>query len=134
MFKLLLFTLQMMGLTFVIGFLVAAVIKLTASAADYFEFHNSHESELRRLKQLKRRRRKRIFDRLFDAQEMEIDIMEHHINGISHGADSPNEMDFHGVSPGVSSFDLLDYYNSAHNKRYRRVVGKKSSDNNNSTN
>ncbi|MGL4993683.1 MAG: LapA family protein [Bacteroidales bacterium] len=130
MLKLLLFTIQMMGLTFLIGFIVAAVIKMTALAADYFEFHNSHELELRRLKQLKRRRRKRIFDKLYDAQELEIEIMEQHINGTSYGASSSNAMDFHGVSPGVSSFDLLDYYNSAHNSRYKRVVDKSSSKNN----
>ncbi len=36
MSNLFLVTLEMMGLTFAIGFFVAGVIKLTASTADYF--------------------------------------------------------------------------------------------------
>ena len=39
----------MMGLTFLIGFFVAAVIKLIAYAADSFDFYSSHRLELLRL-------------------------------------------------------------------------------------
>ena len=39
----------MMGLTFLIGFFVAAVIKLIAYAADSFDFYSSHKLELIRL-------------------------------------------------------------------------------------
>ena len=42
MIHLLLSTLAMMGLTFLIGFFVAAVIKLIAHAADSFDFYSSH--------------------------------------------------------------------------------------------
>ncbi len=42
MFSLLLSTFAMMGLTFVIGFFVAGVIKLIASAADSLAFYSSH--------------------------------------------------------------------------------------------
>ena len=48
MLKLLLATFAMMGLTFVIGFFVAAVIKLIASAADSLDFYSSHQVELQR--------------------------------------------------------------------------------------
>ena len=41
MFSLLLSTFAMMGLTFVIGFFVAGVIKLIASAADSLAFYSS---------------------------------------------------------------------------------------------
>mgnify|MGYP007065615341 FL=1 len=44
MIHLLLSTLAMMGLTFLIGFFVAAVIKLIAYAADSFDFYSSHLS------------------------------------------------------------------------------------------
>lgn len=135
MWKLLFFTIQIMGLTFLIGFLVAGAIKLTAMAADYFEFHNSHEAEIRRLRAQKRLRKKRIVASIYNAQDMEAQILEHHINGVSRGKQSPNEMDFHGVSPGVSSFDLLDYYNSAHVDRLADEVRKgnkpREKDNNN---
>ena len=46
MIHLLLSTLAMMGLTFLIGFFVAAVIKLIAYAADSFDFYSSHKLEL----------------------------------------------------------------------------------------
>ena len=54
MLKLLLATFAMMGLTFVIGFFVAAVIKLIASAADSLDFYSSHQVELQRLRRLKK--------------------------------------------------------------------------------
>ena len=48
MIDLLLSTFAMMGLTFLIGFFVAAVIKLIAYAADSFDFYSSHRLELLR--------------------------------------------------------------------------------------
>ena len=45
MIHLLLSTLAMMGLTFLIGFFVAVVIKLIAYAADSFDFYSSHRLE-----------------------------------------------------------------------------------------
>ena len=54
MFSLLLSTFAMMGLTFVIGFFVAGVIKLIASAADSLAFYSSHQEELARLKRIRK--------------------------------------------------------------------------------
>ena len=53
---LLLSTLAMMGLTFVIGFFVAGVIKMIAVAADSLDFYSSHHEELLRLRRLKKLR------------------------------------------------------------------------------
>ena len=48
----------MMGLTFLIGFFVAAVIKLIAYAADSFDFYSSHRLELLRLRRWRQHRQK----------------------------------------------------------------------------
>ena len=58
MIHLLLSTLAMMGLTFLIGFFVAAVIKLIAYAADSFDFYSSHKLELIRLHRWRQHRQK----------------------------------------------------------------------------
>lgn len=58
MSSLLLPTFEMMGLTFAIGFFVALVIKLIASAADSLDFYSSHQQELLRLRRLKRLRQR----------------------------------------------------------------------------
>ena len=51
-------TLEMMGLTFAIGFFVAFIIKLIASAADSLDFYSSHQQELLRLRRIKKFRKK----------------------------------------------------------------------------
>lgn len=51
-------TLEMMGLTFAIGFFVAFIIKLIASAADSLDFYSSHQQELLRLRRIKKFRQK----------------------------------------------------------------------------
>ena len=48
----------MMGLTFLIGFFVAAVIKLIAYAADSFDFYSSHRLELLRLHRWRQHQRR----------------------------------------------------------------------------
>ena len=58
MIHLLLSTLAMMGLTFLIGFFVATVIKLIAYAADSFDFYSSHRLELLRLRRWRQHRQK----------------------------------------------------------------------------
>ena len=58
MIHLLLSTLAMMGLTFLIGFFVAVVIKLIAYAADSFDFYSSHRLELLRLRRWRQHRQK----------------------------------------------------------------------------
>ena len=45
----------MMGLTFLIGFFVAAVIKGIALATDSMDFYSSHLLELQRLRRIKKR-------------------------------------------------------------------------------
>ena len=54
MSSLLLSTLIMMGLTFAIGFFVAAVIKIIANWADLLEFYHSHQTELVAVKRARR--------------------------------------------------------------------------------
>ena len=58
MLDLLITTLEMMGLTFVIGFFVAFIIKMIAVAADSFDFYSSHQKELLRLRRLRKLRQK----------------------------------------------------------------------------
>lgn len=50
MFSLLLSTLAMMGLTFIIGFFVAGVIKVIANWADFLDFYHLHHQEIHNLK------------------------------------------------------------------------------------
>lgn len=58
MLDLLIATLEMMGLTFVIGFFVAFIIKMIAVAANSFDFYSSHQKELLRLRRLRKLRQK----------------------------------------------------------------------------
>ncbi|MDR0940483.1 MAG: LapA family protein [Mediterranea sp.] len=55
---LLIATLQMMALTFVIGFIVAGVIRIIALVADRYHFQHEHERELLRLRRIQKLRRK----------------------------------------------------------------------------
>ena len=50
MYSLLLSTLAMMGLTFIIGFFVAGIIKAIANWADFLDFYHSHKEEILNLK------------------------------------------------------------------------------------
>lgn len=50
MLSLLLYTLAMMGLTFLIGFFVAGVIKIIASWADFLDFYNLEREEILNIK------------------------------------------------------------------------------------
>lgn len=50
MFSLLLSTLAMMGLTFIIGFFVAGIIKIIANWADFLDFYRLHHNEIHNLK------------------------------------------------------------------------------------
>lgn len=53
MIHLLLSTLEMVVLTFVIGFFVAGVIKVIAVWADSMDFYSSHQDVIIRLKRLR---------------------------------------------------------------------------------
>lgn len=112
MLKLLLATFAMMGLTFVIGFFVAAVIKLIASAADSLDFYSSHQVELQRLRRLKKVRQnveRLLWHNAIAEQDGSGDKREDYSRGINrdiiryHGY-------YHGVSPGESDNNLLEYY------------------------
>lgn len=50
MSNLFLSTLAMMGLTFIIGFFVAGVIKIIANWADFFNFYHSNREVIRELR------------------------------------------------------------------------------------
>ena len=93
MIHLLLSTLAMMGLTFLIGFFVAAVIKLIAYAADSFDFYSSHKLELIPC----------------EAEEVLGDYREDFSRGINRNFTGYAGY-YHGVSHGASDETLLDYY------------------------
>ncbi|MGL5318920.1 MAG: LapA family protein [Bacteroidales bacterium] len=88
-------TLGMMAFTFVIGFVVAGVIKLTAYGADSMEYYDSNRKELKRLKKMRKARFKRLRNLL---EQMEDEDPKY------------NEEYYHGVSKGASKFDLCNYY------------------------
>lgn len=115
MLSLFLSTLEMMGLTFVIGFFVAGVIKLIAIWADSLEFHHSHSDELAHFSRLNKLRGKigemlgmKILE---DDDEQIEDERENFRQGVN--TDYPRlkpRRYYHGVSHGVSHLDLMDYY------------------------
>ena len=53
-------TIEMMALTFVIGFVVAAIIKSIAYATDSIEFYNVNKEEIDRLERMRYKRLKRV--------------------------------------------------------------------------
>ena len=112
MFSLLLSTFAMMGLTFVIGFFVAGVIKLIASAADSLAFYSSHQEELTRLKRIRKMHQKvatLITESALSDEEYGSDGREDFSRGVTkHPGD--NRGFYHGVSPGESERGLMDYF------------------------
>ena len=112
MFSLLLSTFAMMGLTFVIGFFVAGVIKLIASAADSLAFYSSHQEELARLKRIRKLHQKvaiLITESALSDEEYGSDGREDFSRGITkHPGD--NRGFYHGVSPGEPERGLMDYF------------------------
>ena len=112
MFSLLLSTFAMMGLTFVIGFFVAGVIKLIASAADSLAFYSSHQEELARLKRIRKLHQKvatLITESALSDEEYGSDGREDFSRGVTkHPGD--NRGFYHGVSPGKSERGLMDYF------------------------
>ena len=112
MCDLLLSTLEMMGLTFAIGFFVALIIKLIAVAADSLDFDSSHQQELLRLRRLKRLRQKMEVLLHEPATEKNIfgnDTREDFSRGIDRENEKPQGY-YHGVSHGESKTTLLNYY------------------------
>ena len=102
----------MMGLTFLIGFFVAAVIKLIAYAADSFDFYSSHRLELLRLHRWRQHRQKveRLVRQMpLEAEETLGDYREDFSRGINRNFSGYSGY-YHGVSPGASEKNLMDYY------------------------
>ena len=112
MIDLLLSTFAMMGLTFLIGFFVAAVIKLIAYAADSFAFYSSHRLELLRLHRWRQHRQKveRLVRQMPLPDEGTLgDYREDFSRGINRNVSGYSGY-YHGVSPGASEENLMDYY------------------------
>ena len=105
-------TLEMMGLTFAIGFFVAFIIKLIASAADSLDFYSSHQQELLRLHRIKKFRQK--MELMLHTPSMHGNIFGNDTReDYSRGVDRENEKPrgyYHGVSHGVSKRNLVDYF------------------------
>lgn len=116
MFNLLVSTLEMMGLTFVIGFFVAFIIKLIAGIADSLDFYSLHQKELTRLRRLRKLRRKLEFmvqDFPVEENEYYSDKREEFSRGLNHELTGYRGY-YHGVSSGVGNKDLMDYYYDTH--------------------
>ena len=113
MMQLLVSTLIMMGLTFLIGFFVAAVIKLIAYAADSFDFYSSHKLELIRLYRWRRHRQRierYIKDLPYDEEQGVEDTRGDYSRGINRDIPSYKQGYYHGVSHGAAQQNLMDYY------------------------
>lgn len=114
MLHLFLSTLAMMGLTFLIGFFVAAIIKGIALAADSMDFYSSHLLELQRLRKIKKARA-RFIQLVWNnsPEEMEAlgDSRENWNRGMNSDLRGNQEGGYyHGVSHGASQLNLIDYY------------------------
>ena len=119
MIHLLLSTLAMMGLTFLIGFFVAAVIKLIAYAADSFDFYSSHRLELLRLRRWRQHRQKveRLVRQIPIADEDALgDFREDYSKGIDRNFTGYSGY-YHGVSPGAEN-NLMNYYYSQDTREF----------------
>ena len=113
MLDLLIATLEMMGLTFVIGFFVAFIIKMIAVAADSFDFYSSHQKELLRLRRLRKLRQKvelMIRDIPMEDNGLLDDKREEFSRGVNRELTDYHGY-YHGVSTGVSKTNLVVYYN-----------------------
>lgn len=114
MTSLLLTTMAMMGLTFMIGFIVAGVIKIIAVWADSYECYGSRSEEIIRFKKLRKLRLK-IAETLglvtADSTEPYDEELENFYRGENEDlAKVKPKGYYHGVSHGVSDMDLMGYY------------------------
>lgn len=112
MSDLLLPTLEMMGLTFAIGFFVAFVIKMIAAIADSLDFYSSHQKELLRLRRLRRLHQKvelLMREAPSGTNDSFNDAREDYSRGIDRMSES-YEGNYHGVSLGSSNKNLIEHY------------------------
>lgn len=107
-------TLGMMGFTFVVGFVVASIIKLIAVWADSLEYHHSHHEELEQFGKLNKLRAK-IGELLGMGNAADSDSFDDEREEFRQGVNGdllkikPSGY-YHGVSHGASHLDLMDYY------------------------
>jgi hypothetical protein len=114
MVSLLLSTLEMMALTFAIGFFVAGVIKIIAYSADSMTLYHSNKDELAQFSKLNKLRAK-IGEILgldvTKEEEPEDDEREEFRHGVNNDLLKIKPSGYyHGVSHGVSHLGLMDYY------------------------
>lgn len=116
MVSLLLSTLEMMALTFAIGFFVAGVIKIIAYSADSMALYHSHNEELAQFSKLNKLRAKigellGLGKAANEEEEMEDDEREEFRQGINSDLLKIKPSGYyHGVSHGASHLGLMDYY------------------------
>ena len=104
MIHLLLSTLEMVVLTFVIGFFVAGVIKFIAIWADSMDFYSSHQDVHQKVARLVEQEAMKNY-KFYGDRRGEFS------RGINEDpADVRKAGYYHGVSHGASKMDLLDYY------------------------
>ncbi len=114
MLSLFISTLEMMALTFVIGFFVAGVIKGVAFWADSLEYHQSHATELVQFSKINKVRAKiSELSGLVPPEGIEQLHDEREDFAKGENPDLANMKPggyYHGVSHGASQLDLIDYY------------------------
>ena len=118
MFSLLLSTFEMMAITFLIGFVVAGVIKSIAICADSLELHHSSSSEMKAYGRFERLRMKiaeimEVNVPLDRTEKLVRDERQDYVKGINKDVDEADEAiedAAHGVSRGISKFNLMDFY------------------------
>lgn len=108
----------MMAITFLIGFVVAAVIKSIAICADSLELHHSSSSEMKAYGRFERLRMKiaeimEVNVPLDRTEKLVRDERQDYVKGINKDVDEADEAiedAAHGVSRGISKFNLMDFY------------------------
>lgn len=113
MLQLLFLTLQMMALTFAIGFVVAGIVKSIAYAADSLEYHRVHRDEYQRYRKIRRKRRiRRIYEILFSPSSAPDYDLSSEYYGVSRGNGDVDPTDdlLRGVSKGADDYNIVDYY------------------------
>jgi|GEM_PF-4784120 len=107
--ELFIITLEMMALTFIIGFVVAGVIKLIARSADSLELYSTKKVQMQRLARMKRQRERTLKALIEKIESMDkVEIVNH----------------YYSEGQGASDFDLMDYY-YPRTARLRKGIKKK---------
>lgn len=141
MLSLFISTLEMMGLTFVIGLFVAGVIKGIAFWADSLEYHHSHAAELTQFNRINKLRVK-LGELLGLVSPEGTGQLDDEREDFARGenpdlANMRPEGYYHGVSHGISQLSLIDYYyphdtHFMHLKKKGQIMKKRNSNKNKS--